>query len=337
MGHRHGHGAISWTKSAGAASTSTYGWILLALTAGLCGEGCARNQAGADARADSGADADTATDAGTGTDADAGTGTDADADAGGDGRTRPKDGAVMVFVPAGTFLQGSAKGQGRSDEWPQREVTLRAFWIDRTEVTTAQYRKCTAEGGCGDAATQEAMKGRIRGSCNWGYPDKRGDRPINCVAWRDADAFCRWAGARLPTEAEWEKAARGTDGRSYPWGNERVSCALAIWEDPYFGKACGKRYSWPVGSRPKGVSPYGALDMAGNVWEWVVDGYRAGYPPGPASNPVVDGAGAAFGVARGGGYGKDGGPSKLRAASRMRFARENRVAGVGFRCAVDAE
>jgi formylglycine-generating enzyme required for sulfatase activity len=182
----------------------------------------------------------------------------------------PTDGAEMAYVPAGEFIMGS--DEGGSDERPVHTVYLDAFYIDKTEVTNAQYRKCVEAGGC-----DTPVKTTYYDNADYSQ------HPVVYVSWNDADDYCRWAGKRLPTEAEWEKAARGTDGRTYPWG-EGIDCDHA----QYGG--CGGGTA-PVGSKPKGASPYGTLDMAGNVWEWVADWYDSDYysqspgrnPPGPDS------------------------------------------------------
>jgi len=171
---------------------------------------------------------------------------------------RPADNAVMVYVPAGEFEMGSADGS--NDEKPEHRVYLDAFWIDKTEVTNAQYQRCVMAGACKES---------------WYANDANsaGDaQPVVGVEHYMAEAYCEWVGARLPTEAEWEKAARGTDGRSYPWGNEEATCEYAVMKDGS-GNGCGEDKTWPVGNKPLGASPYGALDMAGNVWEWVADWY----------------------------------------------------------------
>jgi len=164
----------------------------------------------------------------------------------------PEDGMVMVYVPAGEFIMGS--DTGAEDEKPQRKVTLEAFWIDQTEVTNAMYARCFKSGVC-------------RGT-QWGSMTMAGyeDYPVGVNNWDQAQAYCGWVGRRLPTEAEWEKAARGTDGRTYPWG-EGFDCNKAN------KSSCGVNRTAPVGSYPQGASPYGALDMAGNLWEWVADVY----------------------------------------------------------------
>jgi serine/threonine-protein kinase len=214
------------------------------------------------------------------------------------------DGMVLVFVPAGEFIMGSNAYD--IDEQPERTEYVDTFWIDKTEVTQAMYAKCTAP-GCKKSACVYA-----------------GDNyPVVCVTWKDANAYCEWAGRRLPTEAEWEKAARGTDGRIYPWGNEPATCDYAVMDDLLGrGNGCGGGNSaWEVGSKPEGISPYGALDMAGNVAEWVAD-----WDP-----YAFNGAGY---VLRGGGYLSI--PDTVRAAKRevLHLPVDN-YDGLGFRCAVN--
>ncbi len=181
----------------------------------------------------------------------------------------PPDG--MVAVPAGTFWMGCNEdidAECEANEFPYHEVFLSAFAIGRTEVTAEAYIQCVDEGGCSPM------------QC--GSP--AGQLPATCVDWSQASGYCEWAGGRLPTEAEWEKAARGTDGRLYPWGNQPPTCNLVNMS------GCGGLVG-EVGSRPAGASPYGALDMAGNVQEWIGDWYDASYylespamdPPGPDS------------------------------------------------------
>jgi formylglycine-generating enzyme required for sulfatase activity len=167
----------------------------------------------------------------------------------------------MVCVPAGEFIMGSPEGRGNSDEHPQHTVYLDAFYIDKTEVTAAQYQRCVEAGACSAPNTG--------GYCTYGVGGKS-DHPINCVDWNQAAVYYFWAGKRLPTEAEWEKAARGTDGRIYPWGDAEPDCTKA-----QLGGCGGQTVT--VGTRSTGMSPFGALDMASNVFEWVMDWYDIGY------------------------------------------------------------
>lgn len=174
------------------------------------------------------------------------------------------DGEVAT-IPGGWFEMGSS--WGRANETPIHDVWLGEFAIDRYEVTVAQYRAFVA-------ATGHRLPGDWEGLT----PAQPGNLPVTYVSWPDAAAYCAWVGKRLPTEAEWEKAARGDDGRRYPWGDEwdpgRAAVALA--HGPV-----------PVGSYPEGASPYGVLDMAGNVHEWVADYHDAGYyAASPAENPA---------------------------------------------------
>lgn len=169
----------------------------------------------------------------------------------------PIDGMEMVYFPAGTFTMGL--DGGRFDEEPQHEVYLDAFWIDRTKVTNATYKTFMQAGKCTTPAHEKY------------YPyEEYSNYPVVYVSWEQANKYCTWAGRRLPTEAEWEKAARGTDGRLYPWGDEAPNSTLLN-----FARKNGD--IMPVGSFLEGVSPYGALDMAGNAWEWVADWYAAHY------------------------------------------------------------
>ena len=217
-------------------------------------------------------------------------------------QVRETDGATMVYVPSGEFLMGSSAMEGKDDEWPQHIVFLDGFWIDRTEVTNRQFGKfVTATNYRTDAENEgrsEVWMGdtpyaRTVNGADWRHPEGPDsslagceDCPVVHVSWNDAQAYCQWAGGRLPTEAEWEKAACGVDGRRYSWGNEQPSCQYIVMQDSS-GVSCGQgRKPWPVGSKPEGASPYGALDMLGNVWEMVADRYDNGYYAySPASNP----------------------------------------------------
>jgi formylglycine-generating enzyme required for sulfatase activity len=234
---------------------------------------------------------------------------------------RGKDGCPMVRVPAGAFLRGSPAGKGGEDESPQQRIVLAAFAVDQHEVTVGQYRQCLRAGACSEPGAEP--------ECNWLHAD-RARHPVTCVDWQQARSYCAWVGKRLPTEAEWEKAARGANGASYPWGEERPSCRRAVMADGG-GRGCGAKRSWPVGSRPGKGNAYGLLDMAGNVAEWVADGYAPRYylssptsnPPGPAASKTR--------VHRGGSW-QDDAPA-LRSAARENALPGYRHFDLGFRCA----
>ncbi|MGB0383713.1 MAG: SUMF1/EgtB/PvdO family nonheme iron enzyme [Ardenticatenaceae bacterium] len=192
-------------------------------------------------------------------------------------RVAEEDSMIQVYVPEGHFLMGSVPGDegADDDELPQRSVKLDAFWIDQVEVTNGMYAACVAAGECGRPKVN-------RSSSRDSYFDdpEYSNYPVIEVSWHEADTYCRWARRRLPTEAEWEKAARGTDGRTYPWGNDPPTSDLLN-----FNRNVGD--STKVGRYPNGASPYGGLDMGGNVWEWTADWYDADYyKNAPSENPT---------------------------------------------------
>jgi formylglycine-generating enzyme required for sulfatase activity len=244
----------------------------------------------------------------------------------------------MVTVPEGCFQRGSPDGD--PDEVPVAEVCLPAFQIDRVEVTVDSYKKCVAAGKCphphGTFMEEENGEPTWKRFCNFGRDD-RGDHPVNCVTWAQANTYCAWSGKRLPTEAEWEYAARGKEGRKFPWGGDAPSCERAIMDDAG-GEGCGKDQTWPVGSKPSGVGPFGALDQSGNVWEWVEDcwtmkfyatcGTSCRSPVNRCSNPY------AKRVIRGGSY-VNKKPAGLRGALRGNYTGNSTTQSIGFRCAKD--
>jgi serine/threonine-protein kinase len=234
----------------------------------------------------------------------------------GDTWTRPDDAMVMVYVPAGEYAMGSA--DGNSDEQPVHTVELDGFWIDETEVTNTQYRWCVEAGVCQPPIT-----------CDWGaspYDDMtKIYHPVTCVDWDGAVAYCGWVGGRLPTEAEWEYAARGPEALIYPWGDSKPSCSQAHFANCEEG-------ALQVGELPDGASWVGALDMAGNVWEWVADWYSRSYYDGsPEGNPTGPESGENR-VLRGGGWYFD--DRYLRSAVRYKLPAVHRIDYVGFRCVV---
>ena len=224
----------------------------------------------------------------------------------------------MVVIPEGFFAMGASGTEALEDERPQHEVWLDRFEMDRYEVTTGQYAKFLA-------------------ATNWPAPwqwegmdlSRHHNRPVIGVSWFDADAYCRSGGKRLPTEAEWEKAARGTDGRLFPWGNQGPTDRLANF-------ALGARFSYsqvlmPVQRYEAGVSPYGLYQMAGNVGEWVADWYGTttmkASPPKIRQDPAV----GSFRVLRGGSWSDL--PKYLLTYGRFKLPPETRNSYTGFRCA----
>ena len=223
----------------------------------------------------------------------------------------------MVRIPAGEFTMGSSRGD--ADERPPHEVRLESYLIDRYEVTAARYTRCVKAGACKAPRRYPGPGSRD--------PGARGSLPAVGVTWHDARAYCRWAGKQLPTEAQWERAARGTDGRAFPWGNE-LDCARANFGNFAGAGLCAQTnpgHPLPVGSRKRGVSPAGAHDMAGNVWEWVANDYQ---PYAPARKPE---AGTPRKVVRGGSC-----CSYFimpRSANRLAFPPTLADRDIGFRCA----
>lgn len=230
-------------------------------------------------------------------------------------RPAPEPGAdsgAMVAIPAGSFMMGSPDGEGEGDEHPQHRVSVAGFSMDVTEVTVAAYAKCVSAGACGGAGTAG-----VSAFCNYGRSDKD-NHPINCVNWDQATAYCAWAGKRLPTEEEWEYAARGTDGRTFPWGSSAPGGNLC------WNRGTSKAGTCAVGTYAPGA--FGLKDMAGNVWEWTSSRYSEDYSKDRTSSAHVLRGGDWFN-----GFG-----AFVRSAYRLRLAPP---AGdvLGFRCARDAQ
>lgn len=221
---------------------------------------------------------------------------------------------IMIEIAAGPFVMGSDEGD--AEDSPARELDLPTFEIDRFEVTNADYAAFEADTGHVTFAEEQGF-GTWRGM--WG--EGQDNHPVVMVTWHDAQAYCEWLGKRLPTEAEWEKAVRGTDGRRFPWGNE--------WDpDKANVKERGLRGTAAVGSFGAGASPYGVDDMVGNVWEWTADWYLP-YPGNVAGDPYY---GEKFRVTRGGGWFD----VEAQATTFSRNAADpNKTANddLGFRCA----
>ena len=229
----------------------------------------------------------------------------------------------MVYVPPGIFWMGcneEAESSCAGDEYPYHEVYLDGFYIDTTEVSAGAYKACVDSGNC---VYEGSTSGELRT-----YNNNRDTRPINYVNHTEAKSYCEAQGKRLPTEAEWEKAARGTDGRRFPWGNEEATCDLTA----MYGCPGDTR---PVGSLSVGASPYGAMDMAGNLFEWTADWYSFSYyaetpaegwvgPEGPLDGSTRALRGGSF-------YGSSS--NGVRASYRYYGNPDTRDLGTGFRCA----
>jgi formylglycine-generating enzyme required for sulfatase activity len=235
---------------------------------------------------------------------------------------------VMVYVPAGEFEMGSIDWR---DEQPIHTVALDSFWLDRTEVTNGQYERCVDSGAC-DPPTFSDSRTR---AAYYGHADYA-DYPVVKVGWYDAKAYCEWAGVWLPTEAEWEYAARGSDGHMYPWGNGEPDCEKANF---WHGEEGCARDTAAVGSYPVDVSWCGAYDLAGNVSEWVADVYGE-YPSERQVNPTGALAGR-YRVIRGGSWFNNA--FTMRGANRDRdppfspYAPGRGFYSLGFRCAKSSE
>jgi formylglycine-generating enzyme len=241
-----------------------------------------------------------------------------------------KDGAPMVLVPAGPFPMGVPKGDrdGGRDEYPRHQVDLDAFYIDKHEVTNGRYQQFVKATGhrIPQHPTNQARtlwKGDQ-------VSDSVAERPAVNVDWHDAEAYCTWAGKRLPTEAEWEKSAKGTEDRRFPWGNVEPTAKHLNFNQQWIGE----KTLMPVGSYELGKSPYGAYDMAGNVWEWVADWYDpAYYEKSPAKNPKGPEQGTDK-VLRSSGWAVE--TPLVRIFTRVKSDPLIRNESTGFRCAMDA-
>ena len=278
---------------------------------------------------------------------------------------RQKDGMIMVYVPAGEFVMGTngkridRKGNSWNftNETPKHKVYLDGYWIDRTEVTVGMFRKFVEETGYKTTAeTSGGGRPYRKGPQNQEWPITPGvdwrdplgggstaedNHPITQVSWDDARAYCKWVGARLPTEAQWEKAARGTDERLFPWGNEfngdylnccDARCTVVRWLNNDYDD--GYEYTSPVGSYPQGASPYGVMDMAGNVWEWVADWYyEKYYERSPYKNPSGPKSGNLRAMRGGSWYDL----SWVWTTVRHQNHSTDRYLDVGFRCVVPGE
>ena len=242
------------------------------------------------------------------------------------------DEAKMVPVSPGPFLRGcnlAMDSECFEEENPYRQLRLSAYFIDTYEVTVAQYQACVEAGGC--SSTNVNFNSTF---CDFGR-EGRDDHPMNCVDWQQSKDYCDWAQKSLPTEAQWEKAARGTDGRRFPWGNDPIaSCDYVVMASGVGG--CSENRTWVVGSKPLGISPYGAYDMLGNVYEWTADWYSETYYAEASDNdplgPVDEANEFTDRVMRGGSW--DYGSSVVfRTSYRYDNPPQDRDVGIGFRCA----
>jgi formylglycine-generating enzyme required for sulfatase activity len=255
----------------------------------------------------------------------------------GEERLSSVDGMSQIYIPDGTFRMGGMDVELQSDELPAHSVTVKAFWMDKFEVTNGMYLSCVQAGGC---EPPQLFKSETR-DAYFNNPEYN-DFPVIYVAWIQADIYCKWAGRRLPTEAEWERAARGDDLRTYPWGEASPDSSHGNFN--YFVGDTSR-----VGSYPAGASPFGVLDMAGNVTEWVADYYDSDYySEGVAMNPTGPGARNNYfnRVVRGGTY--QDAFEDVRVANRASVRGSNPNAEklsqdyfgeispkIGFRCASD--
>ena len=241
-----------------------------------------------------------------------------------------KDGAPMVEVPAGSFPMGVPAGarDGGRDEYPRHDVFVDTFVIDKFEVTNGRYLEFVKSTG-----HRVPQNPRNPARNLWqgdSITDSLIDRPVINVDWFDAEAYCRWAGKRLPTEAEWEKAAKGTSDRRFPWGNVEPTSKHLNYNQQWIGE----RTLMPVGSYEAGKSPYGLYDMAGNVWEWVNDWYDARYyEKSPKKNPKGPDTGTKK-VIRGAGWQNES--PTVRIFTRVESDPAVRNESTGFRCASGA-
>jgi len=229
----------------------------------------------------------------------------------------------MLAVASGTYTIGRNGSDADPLEQPAHKVDLRSFYIDRTEVTNAAYKKFM------DARNHKAPSNWTGGN----FPPGQSDAPVTGVSWQDAADYAAWAGKRLPTEAEWEAAARGAEARIYPWGNKWRTGVANIGQKP--DKLTAEQYPSevkPVGQYPDGASPVGAVDMIGNAWEWVADEIEV--YPGNTESTLTLTPGVTFRVIRGGAY---DGSDKNDAAYRGYLDGSKPYPKVGFRCAKDAK
>ena len=244
---------------------------------------------------------------------------------------------TWVKIPGGTYMMGSEEF---TQAQPVHEVTINNFEITKTEVTVGQYRECVNAGACEWPTSEDKIDVDSEYWCNyWG--NEQENHPVNCMSWTGATHFCKWAGGRLLSEAEWEYAARsGGKEVFYPWGEEKPSCDRTVMEkyDPHFekdeGYGCETGKTWPVCSKPQGNTEHGLCDMAGNVWELVQDHKHDNYEGAPDDGSAFESLDANFRVKRGGGYASNNISEMLHVSNRFGAGKDD-TAGEewGFRCA----
>lgn len=238
-----------------------------------------------------------------------------------------RENTSMLLVPAGYFIMGNENGD--HDEMPMEEIYLRSFYIDKYEVTNEKYSLCVEQNFC-----SPQMFGYIGKDYVSTYSDDPvySNYPVIFINWNMAKTYCEWREARLPTEAEWEKAARGVDGRTYPWG-EGIDCQHATYDRCSYFSIWGMAYPTPVGSHEIGVSPYGVFDMTGNVWEWTSSLYQP-YPYNQFDGREDDLQGLR--VLRGGSWSTLSYPisDNIRVSARNSAPQHYAFNNIGFRCAL---
>lgn len=241
----------------------------------------------------------------------------------------------MCDVPAGQYTMGCAAADLKcdSDETPRHSVILGSYQIMKNEVTVEQYQTCVNSGNCNNNNAGQLHYAVWSNTVNYQYCNLGSARgithPMNCVSWYGAKAYCEWLGMSLPTEAQWEYAAKGNDDRIFPWGDTAATCEYAVMKES--GQlGCGLSTTWVIGSKTAGNSPFGTSDMAGNLMEWVNDWYSSGYYSlSPEINPPGPSAGS-YKILRGGSWYKSS--IDLRVSSRYYLGRDSLYDSTGFRC-----
>ncbi|MDD2803993.1 MAG: formylglycine-generating enzyme family protein [Elusimicrobiales bacterium] len=229
----------------------------------------------------------------------------------------------FITIPGGKFTMGTDSSEkGFEDAKPVHEVAIRTFDMSKAAVTVEQYAECVVKGGCTEPATG--------GYCNWGVAGRQ-FHPVNCVDWKQAQAYAKFKGARLPSEAEWEYAATsGGRDQKYPWGNDEPTCDKAVMKGNG-GYGCDTNATMPVCSKPAGNTSQGLCDMAGNVWQWLQDNYKNSYKGAPDDGSAIE-VTSSYRVMRGGSFNSDD-ARDLRGIYRGMLTPGRRLGHIGFRLA----